>query len=266
MLPTRSAKSGQEKTARKTESLRRIALLGVPPHTVRALGQLLGKRFYLLVERTEADVLSKAAAAASIDALVVGSEVLSRDSAELVKSVRSTATHRSRDGKLPIFGFGQHRGQMPPSEIENLELSGIFTRPGDVWKLAEAIHDAVDATSMKTGNGPFGIGPEAVMIGAMKYIDENLANITSSTEVSNHLGVTREHLSRQFSRYTGETLWNFITTSRIQKAVEMLRKGEALVKQVGRETGFKCESSFFRAFVKRTGVTPERFRKALQNE
>jgi AraC-like DNA-binding protein len=137
----------------------------------------------------------------------------------------------------------------------------LFQKPGDIWKLAEAIHRELGPAEARTETVVFRTGPESVVRGAMKYVEENLAGIENSTNVSKHLGVAREHLSRQFARYTGQTLWDFITTCRILKAKELLREKDLLVKQISREVGFNCESSFFRAFIKKTGFTPETFRK-----
>lgn len=266
MLPTRSAKPFTENSGRRTEAcLRRIGLFGIAPATVRALGQLLGRRFYLLVTKTEAGLLSLARSPESIDALVIDTNLCGDDTARLIKLVRWVGSQRSSDFRLPVFAFGVAYGDGLGNGLADLELEGIFKKPGDIWKLAEAILKEVDGGGAAAGNEHFGTGPEAITIEALKYIDENLANIRSSTEVSRHLGVTREHLSRQFTKYAGQTLWNFIITSRVQRAMEMLREGKSLVKQISRETGFNCESSFFRAFVKKTGVTPERFRKTLRD-
>lgn len=265
MLPTKASVLAVEKSKQKAGvRLRRLCLFGLAPSTVRALGQLLGRNFSLLVAKDEGELLSVARSAESLDGLVLDAEPSGLETAKLVQAVRSARAACSRESILPIFVFALADEDLIRSDMENLGLKGLFEKPGDIWKLAEAIHRELGPANGTIETEVFGMGPEAVISRAMKYIDQNLVNIRSSTDVSTHLGITREHLSRQFTKYTGQTLWDFITACRIQAAKQMLARKELLVKQISREVGFNCESSFFRAFTKKTGFTPEGFRKTLK--
>jgi AraC-like DNA-binding protein len=93
----------------------------------------------------------------------------------------------------------------------------------------------------------------------LELVEANYSNIARISEISKLLGVSREHLSRQFTRFTGHTLSDFVTIYRVEKAKELLYAG-SLVKQVYSEVGFKCESSFFRSFLKHVGITPRVYR------
>ena len=265
MLPTKASVLAVEKSKQKAGvHLRRICLFGLAPSTVRALGQLLGRHFYLLVAKDEGELLSIVRSAEPLDGLVLDAEPSCPDTANLIETVHSVRAPYSKELKLPIFVFAPNDEDPIRGDIESLGLKAFFRKPGDIWKLAAAIHKELGTTSGATEAEIFGTGPETIIIGAMKYIDQDLVNIRNSTDVSKHLGVTREHLSRQFTKYTGQTLWDFITACRVQAAKEMLRRKELLVKQISREVGFNCESSFFRAFTKKTGLTPEGFRKTLK--
>lgn len=241
--------------------LKRICLFGLRPAVVRALGQLLGRHFYLIVAKDELELLSTIRSLESPDGLVLCAKRSGTDLTELIQKVRSAKRPDSKEENLPIFIFAQPDDTSLPVDMENLGVQGFFQKPGDIWKLAEAIHREFGPMDAGTETDVFRTGPEAVVIGAMKYIEETLTSIRSSTDVCKHLGVTREHLSRQFTRYTGQTLWDFVTTCRVLRAKELLRESDLLVKQISREVGFNCESSFFRAFTKKTRLTPEDFRE-----
>lgn len=266
MIPTKASVLAVQRSKQKVGvCLRRICLLGLDPATVRALGQLLGRPFYLLVPKDEDELLSAVRSGERLDGLVLDARLSGSDKVRLIRAARSIGTSDVKETNLPVFFFGPADDASVRCEMENLGVQGIFQKPGDIWRLAEAIHRELGPVSTEIETTGFGMGPEALIIGAIKYIDENLTNIRSSRELSAHLGVTREHLSRQFTRYTGQTLWDFITTSRIHGAMKLLREKGLLVKQISREVGFNSESSFFRAFTKKTGFTPESFRKAQRD-
>lgn len=103
---------------------------------------------------------------------------------------------------------------------------------------------------------------EALAADAARLIHQRLVDVHSVTEVSALLGVSREHLSRMFKRHLGCSVWSFMTTLRIERAKELLR-GSMLVKQVGKEVGFRSDSSFGRAFVRSVGVQPAEYRRRI---
>jgi AraC-like DNA-binding protein len=49
---------------------------------------------------------------------------------------------------------------------------------------------------------------------------------------------------------------------RIEKAKELLMDG-VLVKQVFSQVGFRCSSSFFKAFLKHTGIAPSVYKETM---
>jgi AraC-like DNA-binding protein len=128
--------------------------------------------------------------------------------------------------------------------------------------LAESIHEELDLPHERSGASIIAIRYRVVAC-AIKYIEENLVDIKHSTDVSRHVGVSREHLSREFSRCTGHTLRDFVSISRVQRAEEQLRLGQSLIKQISGELGFNSLSTFYRVFRKYMKVTPEQYRESL---
>lgn len=240
--------------------LRRICVHGLEPARVRALGHLLGKRFCFVVAKDEKELLSVLGSGGQIDGLILSAGPSNCDAARLIQNIRSTETLHPTRAAPPIFVFSTSDDVLHDQDLEKLGVQGIFQKPGDIWRLAEAIHRDLGTADHVLNGSTFGLGPEAVILGAMKYIEQNLGSIRNSAEVSKHLGITREHLSRQFTKYTGQTLWDFVATCRVHRAGRLLRESDLLVKQISREVGFNCQSSFFRAFAKKTRLTPESFR------
>jgi AraC-like DNA-binding protein len=99
------------------------------------------------------------------------------------------------------------------------------------------------------------------VVNALKYIDRNLANIHSSSDISKALRLSREHVSRAFSKQTGQKMWEFVNRLKVERAKQMLTAKPHLVKQIYPDLGFGCQSTFYNAFKRYAGVTPGRFRK-----
>ncbi|UCF79632.1 MAG: helix-turn-helix transcriptional regulator [Candidatus Eiseniibacteriota bacterium] len=99
-----------------------------------------------------------------------------------------------------------------------------------------------------------------VVTRALDHIEENLLSIGSTTDISEAVGVSREHLSRTFSQETGVKLWSFVNMAKVERAKEFLKDGTRGIKQMYSELGFGCQSTFYNAFRAYAGTTPGAFR------
>lgn len=65
-----------------------------------------------------------------------------------------------------------------------------------------------------------------------------------------------DYMNRQFSKWTGKTIFNYLTDVRIDQARQLLSTGYYSTKEVAGMTGFKDVSYFSKVFKKETGTTP----------
>jgi two-component system response regulator YesN len=100
-----------------------------------------------------------------------------------------------------------------------------------------------------------------VVVNTLKYIDRNLHNIHASTDISKALRLSREHVSRAFSKQTGHKMWEFVNKMKVERAKQILAEKRHLVKQIYPDLGFGCQSTFYNAFRRYAGTTPGKFRK-----
>ena len=98
-----------------------------------------------------------------------------------------------------------------------------------------------------------------------KYIDENLDAELSLSSVSNVAFFSPYHFHRVFKFITSETLNEYITRRRIEKAaLELIHKKKG-ISEIATSCGFNDNSSFTRAFKKYYEVSPTLFRKQNPN-
>lgn len=81
-------------------------------------------------------------------------------------------------------------------------------------------------------------------------------------ELSNKVFITPQYLSRLFGRFMGCSVYEYLTSYRLNKAKELLLTAPHLdVQTITRLVGFDDTSHFIAMFKKATGTTPLEFRK-----
>ena len=74
------------------------------------------------------------------------------------------------------------------------------------------------------------------------------------------------YLSTLFKERTGQKYIDFLNSVRIEKAKELLNKSDRKIYQISKAVGYDNPKYFFRVFKKYTGLSPEQYKKRLQEE
>ncbi len=80
-------------------------------------------------------------------------------------------------------------------------------------------------------------------------------------DVAQRLGVSREHLSRQFHRQLGKSLRTFMLEQRIRRACLLLKETDMPIKTISDVLGYQAYSNFSESFALMTRMTPRQFRR-----
>jgi AraC-like DNA-binding protein len=91
----------------------------------------------------------------------------------------------------------------------------------------------------------------------------NFANPLTISELANEVGVHPAHLSRQFRKYFGQTIGQYMRELRIGQTMRELTQSTASIVGIGVAAGFADQSHFCRVFRSRTGMTPGEFRRTF---
>lgn len=89
----------------------------------------------------------------------------------------------------------------------------------------------------------------------LAYINSHLGEIRSTSDIASALYVSREYLSRSFSRETGMRLGEYLTERRVSAAKELILGGTS-PDEAAEICGFGNYSYFINVFRRKTGVTP----------
>ena len=97
---------------------------------------------------------------------------------------------------------------------------------------------------------------------ALSYIEENYQNDLSREELAGYLSISPEYLSRLFSQECGMTLKEYVNYIRINKSQHYLKADPTLkIQDIAALTGIEDVNYFCRLFRKKTGMSPQEFRK-----
>ena len=97
----------------------------------------------------------------------------------------------------------------------------------------------------------------------LQYISDNFEKELSTEKIAREFAVSRAKLERDFKKFTGNTVHDFIDVCRINKAKNLLGYNmDMSVEEIAYSCGFKNKNYFFPFFKKIVGKTPAEYRKA----
>lgn len=99
------------------------------------------------------------------------------------------------------------------------------------------------------------------------YIDENYQTITSVEQVASVLFISCGYAKNIFKKHTGQTIYDYLIETRIDRAKKLLRGSSIKVYEVSELVGYVSKAHFTDVFKKKTGMTPKEYQlKASQDK
>jgi two-component system response regulator YesN len=125
-----------------------------------------------------------------------------------------------------------------------------------------AVRDAADSLAAARATRKV---ESRIVVLAKRAIHERFADSEFSLEAaSERAGVSKNHLSFEFSRETGETFTEYVARVRVEEAKRLLATTQLLVYEVGERVGYPSVEHFSRVFKKVAGVSPVKFRAGFR--
>lgn len=106
---------------------------------------------------------------------------------------------------------------------------------------------------------------EAFLNKVIQHINENLEdeefNINALAEI---LNMSRSQFYRKIKALTNQSLLDFVTTIRMNKALEYLLSGEYNISETAFKVGYSMSSNFTRTFTRHFGVSPSKYIESIR--
>ncbi len=141
-------------------------------------------------------------------------------------------------------------------ETEPERYFDIFAELVLIWKeLARWLHKTEDQPSTRRPED-YETSREVI-----SYIEKNLGEKLTLDLIAKEVCLSKWECSRRFKRIAGESVWSYLISARMAKAVELLLYSRKSVERIGFEVGFPNVNLFIRQFKKEFRTTPGKFRK-----
>lgn len=124
--------------------------------------------------------------------------------------------------------------------------------------------EKLEKTLSKRSAAPISNVAEEKLKSVIKYINENYLNEISREELANSVDVHPDSLGKQFKKYTGQKLGDYIYELRINEAARRLREEDTNIIDIAFDVGFESVRTFNRIFPKFMHTTPNNYRKIHQ--
>jgi two-component system response regulator YesN len=97
----------------------------------------------------------------------------------------------------------------------------------------------------------------------MLYIYQNITRPLTLEDISHHLFVTPEHLSRMIKKYTKKTVHAIMMETKVDEAKKMIAQQELSMIDIAHILGFSSSSHFSTIFKKYAGLSPKSYQLEL---
>ncbi|TLS49212.1 helix-turn-helix transcriptional regulator [Paenibacillus antri] len=101
---------------------------------------------------------------------------------------------------------------------------------------------------------------------AKLFVRDNLDAPLTLARVAEYLNVSERHVSRIFAGGIHESFNGYVREERIRQAEYLLTHTDQAIKDIAERTGFGTVHSFTRAFARKTGLPPGRYREERGGE
>lgn len=98
-----------------------------------------------------------------------------------------------------------------------------------------------------------------------EYIDEHYTEDITLQTLSDLTFMNKYYLVHAFKKYKGTSPINYLIDKRIEESQHLLANTNYPVSKISDQIGFSSQSYFSQVFRKRTGLTPNQYRKSIEN-
>lgn len=106
----------------------------------------------------------------------------------------------------------------------------------------------------------------STLLQCVAYIDTHFREPISLTGLAKRFGISRSSFCSVFPQFTGMPLQKYVAQKRIKEAQMLMRScPEKSISQIAAEVGYQDDSTFYRNFLRISGVSPLQYKTGLRH-
>lgn len=130
------------------------------------------------------------------------------------------------------------------------------TNPTELFRVLEEIRSNIAPGRTEQAKEP----ANQLIAKVQRYIAENYSRKLALKEIADEMYISPNYLCDLFKRHTGQTITEYISQYRIERAKELLQDVRYKINDVAELSGFSDSQYFSRTFKGNTGMTPTEYR------
>jgi len=99
-----------------------------------------------------------------------------------------------------------------------------------------------------------------------EYLSANYHKDIKLQDIADQFFLSREYISRLFKREYKETITDYLTKIRIEKAKELLENPYLKIYDIAYSVGYQNDKYFIKVFKKLVGSTPNEYRSLIEKK
>ncbi|MEK4209151.1 response regulator [Paenibacillus sp. FSL L8-0493] len=99
---------------------------------------------------------------------------------------------------------------------------------------------------------------------AIDYINTHYQKKLTLSLIAKHVNLSENYLSRIFKEEVGQSIIHYINTVKMEKAADLILKGNPYIKEISTQIGIHDQFYFTRLFKKHFGVNPSEYKNHVQ--
>lgn len=131
-------------------------------------------------------------------------------------------------------------------KIESVPYTGVYD------KLKAEVASQAGAFDVATN--------EKLILDIKDYLNTNYREPIVLEDLGKHFYKNPSYLCSLFSKSVGKTIFEYITSTRINNAKKLLRTSNCKVADVAIQVGYENQKYFYQVFKKNVGITPSQYR------
>jgi AraC-like DNA-binding protein len=130
------------------------------------------------------------------------------------------------------------------------------------WTCGTALENSLLQTARDNQQKKLLYGKEKMDL-IIEFVNQNYQNEISKNNIASRFNLHPDYLSRQFKKFTGKTVTDYINNLRIVEATGRIRNSTEKIIEIAMSVGFNSLRTFNRDFRDITGVSPRDFRRQI---
>ena len=179
--------------------------------------------------------------------------------------------HLDGAGVANLAEVRQPQGRLSPGTVSRLEMQPLFESLTSEWEHGTTaaqietgllLHRMLALMARQLLAGDESRSNRTLIEHAAEFIRQHYAEPLSLDRLLAQTPVSKSWFLRLFRQYMGTTPYNFLLSTRITRAKELLVLTDFSISEIAHQVGFGDESNFSTRFAAMVGQSPQQYRKS----